>query len=215
MLDPPLPDATVHPDCMAAVRATGGLLEQLGHTVEEVSPPIQGGELMGPFTAVFGPMNCSLMLLASQATGREPTVDDVEKLSLWLWERSRGIDAVSAYSAMLQMQGVARQWVQWSDRFDVVLTPSLAQPPLPTGTLDPDRDDPQEVFREGGRFTPFTPITNITGQPAISLPFAQRDDGVPIGVQLLGRPADEGTLLALSAQIEAARPWADRRAPVA
>ena len=211
VVDPPLPDAPVDGDCLAAVREASGLLENLGHTVVEATPPFQSRELMAPFTAVFGPMNCSLMLIASQLAGREPTHDDMERLSMWLWETCRGIDSVSSYAAMLQLQGVARQIVQWADEFDVVLMPTLAQPPLPIGTLDPDREDPHEVFREAGRFTPFTPLTNITGQPAITLPLSQRDDGLPIGVQLMGRPTDEATLLALGAQLEAARPWAGRR----
>ena len=211
MVDPPLPDVPVDGDCLAAVREAAGLLENLGHTVVETAPPFRSAELMVPFTAVFGPMNCSLMLIASQVAGREPSVDDMERLSMWLWETCRGIDSVSAYAAMLQLQGTARQVVQWADQFDVVLTPSLAQPPLPIGTLDPDREDPREVFREAGHFTPFTPITNITGQPAISLPLSHRDDGLPLGIHLLGRPTDEATLLTLGAQLEAARPWADRR----
>ena len=92
---------------------------------------------------------------------------------------------------------------------------SRAQAPVTIGTLDPDAEDPQATFREAGRFTPFTPITNITGQPAISLPLHAREDGLPIGVQLIGRPTGEATLLALATQLETARPWADRRAPVA
>jgi amidase len=211
MLDPPLPDAKLDADCVAAVRAAGGLLEQLGHSVEEVTPPIQGADLMGPFTAVFGPMNCSLMFLAMQVHGREPTVDDMERLSVWLWETCRGIDAVSAYSALLQLQATARQIVTWADAYDVLLTPTLATAPLEIGTLDPDREDPAQAFREAGHFTPFTPITNITGQPAISLPLAQHENGLPLGIQLLGRPTDEATLLSLGAQLETAQPWAGRR----
>jgi amidase len=117
--------------------------------------------------------------------------------------------------AMLQLQGVARRFVTWSDPYDVVLTPSLAQAPLPIGAIDPDAPDPHETFRDAGRFTPFTAIANITGQPAISLPLSMGDDGLPRGAHFFGRPADEATLLALATQLETARPWADRRAPVA
>ena len=215
MVDAPLPDTPVDGDCLQAVRDTAGLLEQLGHAVEEVSPPMRSADLMRAFTAVFGPMNCSVMLMASRMAGREPTVDDMERLSQWLWETCRGIDAVTSYAALVELQGIARQIVQWSDAYDVLLTPTLAQPPVTIGTLDPDAEDPQATFREAGRFTPFTPITNITGQPAISLPLHAREDGLPIGVQLIGRPTGEATLLALATQLETARPWADRRAPVA
>ena len=211
LLDPPVADAKVDPDCVAAVRAAGGLLEQLGHGVEEVSAPDGIGDLLRPFTAVFGPMNCSLMFLASQVAGHDPTIEDVERLSLWLWETCRGIDAVTAYAALLQLQGAARQIVTWADAYDVILTPTLAQAPLEIGTLDPDRDDPAQAFREAGWFTPFTPITNITGQPAISLPLATHENGLPLGIQLLGQPTDEATLLSLGAQLETAQPWAGRR----
>ena len=126
----------------------------------------------------------------------------------------RGIDSVTAYGALVQIHGVARQSCGGRTPTTWFLTPALAQPPVPIGTLDPDRPDAQGDFRDAGRFTPYTPGSNITGQPGIALPLTQRDDGLPIGVQLLGRPAGEAALLALGAQIEAARPWADRRAPV-
>jgi amidase len=75
--------------------------------------------------------------------------------------------------------------------------------------------DPDDTFRRSGLFTPYTAIANVTGQPAISVPLAHGDDGLPVGVHLIGRPLGEDTLLALSAQLEAARPWAARLAPVA
>jgi amidase len=98
----------------------------------------------------------------------------------------------------------------WRD-YDAVLTPALAQRPLRIGELDPCSDEPWEDFRRSGQFTPYTAIFNVTGQPAISLPLFHGDDGLPLAVQLAGRPAGEGPLLSLSAQLEAARPWAERR----
>ena len=93
------------------------------------------------------------------------------------------------------------------------MTPGLAQPPLEIGALDPDAEDPWETFAASGRFTPFTAICNATGQPALMLPLAHGDK-LPIGVQLIGRPAREDVLLQVGAQLEAAAPWADRRPPV-
>jgi amidase len=99
----------------------------------------------------------------------------------------------------------------WADH-DVLLTPTLAQPPIPHGALDPAPDEsPVEAFHKGMRFVPFTPPANVTGQPAISLPLHQSPDGLPIGVQLMGPAGGEELLLALAAQIEAARPWSARR----
>jgi amidase len=88
--------------------------------------------------------------------------------------------------------------------------PALAQRPVRIGEIDACSAEPWEDFRRSGQFTPYTAIFNSTGQPAISVPLFQGDDGLPLGVQLAGRPAGEGQLLALAAQLEAARPWADR-----
>ena len=93
--------------------------------------------------------------------------------------------------------------------YDVLLLPTLALPPVPVGWFT-DGADPAECFERQKRFTPFTALFNVTGQPAVSLPLHTSPDGLPIGVMLVGRPADEVTLLSLSAQLEQARPWADR-----
>ena len=91
-----------------------------------------------------------------------------------------------------------------------MLTPTLAQPPLPVGAIRDD-DDPAADFEAQKRFTPFTAPYNMSGQPAISLPLHWSDAGLPIGVQLVGRPFEEATLVSLAAQLEDARPWQDRR----
>jgi amidase len=97
----------------------------------------------------------------------------------------------------------------------VVLTPALAQRPVAIGEIDSCSDDPWDDFRRSGKFTPYTATFNVTGQPAISVPLFHGDEGLPLAVQLAGRPADEPTLLSLAAQLEAARPWADRRPALA
>ena len=103
----------------------------------------------------------------------------------------------------------------WAAPYDAILTPALAQAPLRHGALDTSAPDPAATFRRSGEFTPFTAICNVTGQPAISLPLYARDDGLPLAVQLIGRPAGEGPLLALAAQLEAALPWsAPPRSPL-
>ena len=114
----------------------------------------------------------------------------------------------------LRLQAFARGIVAFCLEYDVVLTPALAKPPVPVGWIF-EPGDPWEQFRRGGEFTPFTPIVNVTGQPAMSVPMGFTNDGLPLGVQLIGRPAGEATLIRLAAQIEAARPWADRRPDLA
>ena len=113
--------------------------------------------------------------------------------------------------ARTQLTAYARAVVSLWDNYDAVLTPALAERPVPIGEIDACSDEPWEDFRRSGRFTPYTAIFNITGQPAISLPLVHGDDGLPAAVQFAGRPADEGTLLRLGAQLESARSWADRR----
>ena len=108
---------------------------------------------------------------------------------------------------------MTRRIVAFWDEYDVLVTPTLAQLPLPVGTIA--GAEALEQFRLSALFTPFTPVVNVTGQPAVSVPLTWTDDGVPVGVHVIGRPADEATLLRLSAQLEQARPWRDRRPPLA
>jgi len=115
----------------------------------------------------------------------------------------------------VRLQAFARQLVSFLAPYDALLTPALAERPLPLGTLDTAAPDPMSTFTRSGLFTPFTPVFNADGQPGISLPLFQGEDGLPLGVQIVGRPAGEQNLLALATQLEQAQPWAERRAPVA
>ena len=118
-------------------------------------------------------------------------------------------------AAEVQLEGISRQLIATMDPYDAVITPALAERPVPIGEIDTCSETPMEDFARSGRFTPFTALFNVSGQPAISLPFAHGDDGLPTGIQVVGRPAREGDLLALAAQIEEAQPWADRRPELA
>jgi amidase len=95
----------------------------------------------------------------------------------------------------------------------VVVTPALAKRPVRHGEIDPCGENPAFEFKKSGEFTPYTATSNVTGQPAINVPLFHGDDGLPTGVQLVGRQLGEGTLLALARQLEDARPWADRVPP--
>ncbi|MGH2918754.1 MAG: amidase family protein, partial [Solirubrobacteraceae bacterium] len=211
----PLVEAELHPACERAAHDAAALLGELGHGVEAVEPPWRAPGLLDHFTAVFGPAVCAQIAFGGVLAGREPQEEDVEPLSWALWRRSKAIDAVSAHLAVVRLQALARRIVTWADRYDAILTPALAQPPVPIGELDPCGPDPVGTFVRGGHFTPYTAISNVTGCPAISLPLYEHDSGLPLAVQLIGRPAQEGALLALAAQVEAARPWAGRRPAVA
>jgi amidase len=210
---PPLPDAAVDPACVQAVQDAAALLESLGHEVVEADPPWgEDKSMLETFTASFGPAVCTQIAILQMINGREATAADMEPLSWAVWNICKSIDSTTALLAEFQLHGIARQLIQWIAQYDFLLTPSLAEAPVPLGTINPlDEDDPMGAFRRAGQFTPYTAVFNVTGQPAISLPLYQREDGLPLGVQLVGQPAQEADLLALAAQIEDASPWADRR----
>jgi amidase len=115
----------------------------------------------------------------------------------------------------MQLQRLTRNVVAFWDDVDLLLTPTLALPPVPIGwTFDETGGDPQLAFDRQSFFTPFTAVFNVTGQPAMSVPLHWSGDGLPIGVQLVGKPFGEAMLFRLAAQLEQARPWLDRRPPV-
>jgi amidase len=211
----PLLDAELDPRCARAAADAAELLAALGHEVVEVDPPWRTPGLLQRFSALFGPAVSTQIAAAAQRAGREPQEADMEPLSWAVWQRSKSVDAVQAAVVRSQLQAFARAIVVWAAPCDAILTPALAQPPVPIGALDPCGPDPIGTFRRSGEFTPYTAISNVTGTPAISLPLYERDDGLPLAVQLIGRPAREGALLALAAQLEAALPWSGRRAPLA
>jgi amidase len=205
----PLLEAELHPACERAALDAAALLAALGHDIEQVRPPWQRPGLLDLFARSFGPAVCASIAGAAQLLGREPVQQDMEALSWALWQSSREIDAVEAELNRYALQSFARAITTWCAPYDALLTPALAQPPLRIGALDADGPDPLATFERSGHFTPYTAICNVTGSPAISLPLYEHD-GLPLAVQLIGRPAGEGALLALAAQVEAAAPWAGR-----
>jgi amidase len=207
----PAVDAVVDPLCERAVRDAAALLESLGHDVEPVDSPWEGQDLLRPFTLVFGTPVALGMWFGGQATGREPSAELVEPLTWTIWEGIRRRDPLDYLLARTRLTAASRDIVAVWDDYDALLTPALAQRPVRIGEIDSCSADPWEDFHRSGLFTPFTALFNVTGQPAVSLPLFHGDDGLPLGVMLAGRPAGEGPLLSLAAQLEAASPWADRR----
>ena len=207
---PPL-HAELDPAAEQAARRAGELLSELGHHVEEAQPAWTDERLLGLFSAEFGTGIALSVANSGRLAGREPQPSDMQRLSWAIYKQAREMRAVDYGAARAALQFAMRRLVAALDRWDVVLTPGLAQRPLPIGTLDADADDPWETFAASGRFTPYTAVANASGQPAIMLPLFEGDDGLPLAVQLIGRPAREDVLLQVAAQLEAARPWADRR----
>jgi amidase len=206
-ITPAVPGVQVHPDCVAAYEHASALLEGLGHRVED-HPTTFGPELIAMFESLWAVEFASLPIPPEAEAGLRP-------LTRWLRDRGRGLSALDLYAALGTLRSTARQELERTAQYDAILTPTLAQPPALVGGLRND-DDPAQDFENQKRFTPFTAPYNMSGQPAVSIPlhWSEPADGhgpLPIGIQLIGRPGDEVTLLRLAAQIEAAEPWAARK----
>jgi amidase len=213
-LNPPLEGATLDPVCEQAARDAAVLLESMGHELDEITPPWSQENILAEFTRVWAPLVSMATMIAAAVRGREVTEEDVEPLTWVMWENARSTDALAFLSTEGRMKALARSIVTSLDPYDIVVTPALARRPVPIGEIHGRGPDPWGNYQRSGHFTPFTAICNITGQPAIALPVYQGDDGLPLAVQLIGRPAREDVLLSVATQVEAALPWAGRLAPL-
>lgn len=211
---PPVPEAVIDPACADAVAEAAELLRSLGHDVQEVDPPWQDESLRELFGVVFSSQISLSIAYSGRVAGREPTAEDMEPMSWAIYSMVGHLGAIDILAAQVRLQAFTRALVSFLAPYDALLTPALGERPLPLGTLDTAAPEPMATFTRSGLFTPFTPVFNASGQPAVSLPLYQGDDGLPLAVQLVGRPAGEGPLLALAAQLERAEPWAQRRAPI-
>lgn len=197
-------EVDVAPDCVAALEDAAKLLEELGHEVEEAAPEGWVNPSMQPqFVQLISTGMAILDFLPH---------DQLEPLNRYLLESANGITSVAHMTALTAEHAWARQIISWWDSFDILLTPTLAMPPVDIGWVFED-DDPFMALVRSGMFIPFTPPFNVTGQPAASVPLYWNENDVPIGVQIVAAPYREDLLVRLSGQLEDARPWADRRPP--
>jgi amidase len=188
---------------VAAARDAAELLASIGHEVEEAAPDWGGKELMEDFLPVW-------QAIPALYPVADPS--ELSDLNRWYLEGASTTASPAYAGAIGRLQLRARRITAlWAD-YDLLLTPTLALPPVPLG-WETEPEDPREQFDRAARFTPFTAAFNVTGQPAVSLPLHWTDEGLPIGVQLVGPPLGEALLFRISAQLEAARPWIDRRPP--
>ena len=190
---PPLGKA--HPTCQTKVQETATLLESLGHHVETVEPPDLSA-LIEPFTVAW------------QCVVSESNVPwfALERMNRWLLWRAWRIGSGAYLRAMANLQRVSRQIVQYFYPYDVVLTPTFLHPTIRVGEWQ--KLSSAKILENVIRWVAPCPPFNATGLPALSLPAGFDDNQVPIGVQLVGRPGADETILAVAAQIEAAQPWA-------
>lgn len=205
LTEPLIADTDVDPACLAAVSDAADLLTSLGHRVEPIARPL-ARDAVRDFETCWA----VLTALSPAPPGLEHLL---RPLTTWLSDRGRAVSGPEFGLAIGALRRHAAAALEALAPYDVVLSPTLAAPPLPVGALRDDAD-PAADFEAQKRFTPWTSAWNVTGMPAISLPLHVTDDGLPVGVMLAARPAEEELLLGLAAHVEEAAPWAQRRPPV-
>lgn len=204
-IEPVITDVAVDPACVTAYEDASRLLESLGHEVVDIEVPL-------PREAVSTFETCWAVLTALSVVPPERE-HLVRPLTRWLSERGRAVSAPEFGLAIGAIRRYAAAALTALAPYDAVLTPTLATPPVAVGAMRDDAD-PAADFEAQKAFTPWTSAWNVTGMPAVSLPLHWTPEGLPVGVMLAARPAEEALLLALSAQVEAAAPWLERRPPL-
>ncbi|MDN5913963.1 MAG: amidase [Pseudonocardia sp.] len=199
----------VHEQCATAVHEAGRLLEALGHRVEPGFPPALADPRYRAPIGVLRTVNIGATIAhLAEVLGREVTAADVEPVNWELARQARTVTAVDharAQAGRARFRRAVHQW--WADGFDLLLTPTIGEPPALL--TDAAADDPAGQHARSGRTVSFTQPFNATGQPAITLPLHRTAHGLPIGVQLVAAHGHEAQLIRVASQLEQARPWAD------
>ncbi|MDP2956896.1 MAG: amidase [Longimicrobiales bacterium] len=232
----PLLHADVHADCVAAVQDAAALLARLGHQVEEATPEVDGDA----FARAFLTMVCAELGAdfrdASALLGRRARRGDVEPATWALHLLAEAFTAGEYAAALRELERTGRSVAPFFQEHDLLLTPTLASPPPPIGSLGPTAGETrllrilgafgsgrlvraagllEEVAADAFAFIPWTPVFNVTGNPAMSVPLHWNGQGLPVGVHLVGRFGAEDVLFRLAGQLERARPWMQRLPPLA
>lgn len=200
-------DAPVHSACIRGIEDTAKLCADLGHEVEEAGPDLFLEPLVDAFLVLYS-AGCSSSV---KLMGGDP--ERVEPLTWALHEMGAQHSATDYLMALQTLQGMSREVARFFLNYDILLTPTVAEPPVALGTFDSPPDNPLAGLYRAMAFCAFTPLCNITGQPAMSVPLFWNDENLPVGSHFIGRFGDEATLFRLAAQLEEARPWGGRRPP--
>ncbi|MEZ5573835.1 MAG: amidase [Halioglobus sp.] len=209
MIKTPVTHSAVDPQCELAATNAAKLCEGLGHTVEEVQLPIDPGEFFGATGVVTGANTVARIQNRERALGRAATENDLEPL---IWQRFikyKSLTGDQVITAQSTLGHIARSIALLQDDFDVLLSPTLAAPPVKIGKLSLNQAyGPYE--KEAISASAFTMLSNATGQPAMSVPLHWTPGGLPVGVMFAARYGDEWTLYQLAGQLETASPWFDK-----
>jgi amidase len=205
-LESAMPGVELQPEVRDAFEDASRLLESLGHDVEDVPPGLLGPDVLASFERVWALSGATLPVPPER-------VGELRPLTRVLRARGLALSAQDAMEAMLALRLFSRSFIQATAGYDVLLAPVCTMTPRPLGWFDAGGDGAADFELQKG-YAAFTALYNVTGQPAVSVPLYWTADGLPIGTMLVGRPADEATLISLSALVEEARPWARRHPPV-
>ncbi len=227
----PLLGKKVAPEVLQALEATLQLLKELGHEVVEAAPPVDGELFSLEFVKILAAELRADIEEAARAAGKKVSVNDFDPASFGLGMLGQALSAEEYASAARYLQTAAREVSRFMTGYDLLLTPTLSQLPVPIGALQPAAGE-QALIKligsfDGGNllklmgiikplaaatfeFIPWTPVFNVTGQPAMSVPLYWTEGGLPVGMHFVGRFGDEATLLRLAGQLEKAQPWAGR-----
>ncbi len=228
----PMLGKTMHPECIAGMNATVKLLAELGHEVVEAAPQVSSEAFRFAFMTLLAGETAADYAAGAQAMNRRFDPSQVEPMTLGLIRLGRAINAEEIGMATRLLSAASREIGRWFESYDVLLQPTLGRPPFPIGELQARGSiafqtwlanhlplgriskKPERMLPIGERmfeWIPNTAVFNVTGQPSISLPLHWSDDELPVGMMFTGRYAEDATLLQLSAQLEKAKPWFDRR----
>lgn len=199
----------VDPECKQATQDVAKLCESLGHKVEETTLPIDNVFFRQSFLTVITVSMARALEDAASVLGHAVTEADVEPATWAMYQQGKQINSTVYSRSIANMHQVGLTMAKFQEKYDVILSPTLAKPPVKLGVLS--LDDPVRYGKEVSEFSPYTALYNVTGQPSMSVPLHWTADGLPVGVMFSGRFGDEATLFRLAAQLEKAKPWANRK----
>lgn len=206
-------DIPVHVDCVNAVQEAAKLCAHLGHEIVEASPVIED-QLIQQFGRCWSLVPAAVIDYWKRRLGREPKPEHFETMTWTLYEWGRKKDILYWYQGLEAFQRISEKLAAFFNDYDVLITPTLAEPPVPLGTFDSTPENPLQGLKRSGSFAPFTAVFNVSGQPAMSVPLFWNQDGIPIGTQFVARYGNEATLFRLAAQLEQASPWSGKHPQV-
>jgi Asp-tRNA(Asn)/Glu-tRNA(Gln) amidotransferase A subunit family amidase len=206
--------AALDPDCRAGLMDVARLCESLGHHVEPAAYALDAQALADAMGVGMGADLANRLDRRAVDRGRPITEDDVETVTWRLAERGRGFTAQAFAEARRVFDIAAVEVARMHQSYDVILSPTVAQPPVPLGRLGLSPDTLGDFARAIGAFSPYTALQNQIGVPSMSVPLVWNDAGLPLGMMFSAPFAREELLFSLAAQLEQARPWKDKRPPV-